>query len=247
MDYNLETLSASALTNMEAGQLIHRLQSDLATIDPNSLTDLPYNNYVEGLANHSNLYEMALAQVQKNEETEKIVQADGVRDKAISALGMCIRLYALSDEPDEVEASRSLGILFGTYKNLAKLNYEAETLGIDKLISELSKPNYSQKVNFLQMDRYVTRLSNANDAFKTLFSGRMVTAAMTETFDLKSIRIEMLKMYSEFTVYVLAMAKALNTPLFITSLNLLNATRRYYSDLLARRTAKKEEQEEPVD
>lgn len=246
MTQNLETLSASALTNMEAGQLIRRLLNDLSTIDPDSLTDVPYNNYMQGLANQSNLYEKALAQVQKNEETEKIVQADGVRDKAVSALGLCIKLYALSDDPDEVEASRSLGILFGSYKNLAKLNYEAETLGIDKLISELSKPNYNQKVNSLRMDRYVKRLSNANEVFKTLFSGRIVTSAMTETFDLKSIRMEMLKMYSEFTVYVLAMAKALNTPLFITSLNLLNATRKYYSDLLARRTAKKEEQE-PVD
>jgi len=247
MTQNLETLSASALTNMEAGQLIRRLLNDLSTIDPNSLTDVPYNNYVQGLANQSNLYEKALAQVQKNEETEKIVQADDVRDKAVSALGLCIKLYALSDDPDEVEASRSLGILFGSYKNLTKLNYEAETLGIDKLISELSKPNYSTKVNSLRMDRYVKRLSNANEVFKTLFSGRIVTSAMTETFDLKSIRIEMLKMYSEFTVYVLAMAKALNTPLFITSLNLLNATRKYYSDILARRTTKKEEQEEPVD
>lgn len=247
MAYNLETLSASALTNMEAGQLIRRLLSDFSTIDPNLLTDVPYNNYVQGLRNQSNLYEMALAQVQKNEETEKIVQADGIRDKAVSALGLCIKLYALSDDPDEVEASRSLGILFGSYKNLTKLNYEAETLGIDKLISELPKPKYSQKVNFLQMERYVTRLSNANEVFKTLFSGRMVTTAMTETFDLKSIRIEMLKMYSEFTVYILAMAKALNTPLFNTSLNLLNATRKYYSDILARRKPTKEIQEETVE
>ena len=247
MAYNLETLSASALTNMEAGQLILRLLSDLATIDPNLLTDMPYNNYVQGLRNQSNLYEMALAQVQKNEETEKIVQADGIRDKAVSALGLCIKLYALSDDPNEVEASRSLGILFGTYKNLTKLNYEAETLGIDKLISELSKPKYSSKVSLLQMERYVTRLSNANEVFKTVFSGRMVTAAMTETYDLKSIRIEMLKKYSEFTVYVLAMAKALNTPLFITSLNLLNATRKYYSDILSRRKPTKEVQEETVE
>jgi len=47
----------------------------------------------------------------------------------------------------------------------------------------------------------------------------------------------MFRRYSEFCDYVLAMAKGLDTPLFTTTLNLLNAARKYYADLLARRTA----------
>jgi hypothetical protein len=42
--------------------------------------------------------------------------------------------------------------------------------------------------------------------------------------------------YSDFCNYVLAMAKALNTPLFVNALNLLNAGRKYYADMLARRS-----------
>jgi hypothetical protein len=87
------------------------------------------------------------------------------------------------------------------------------------------------------MERYETRISNANEAFKKLFGGRMTTAALTETYDLKSIRMEMFRRYSEFCDYVLAMAKALDTPLFTTTLDLLNTARKYYADLLARRTA----------
>lgn len=246
MKPTLEPLRTSVLTNMEAGQLLKRHLNDLSTIDPTLLTDAPFTAYVQVLIGIAGNYEKALAQVRKNEETEKIGLADNVRDNAVGAFAIALKLYAASDIPEEVEASRSLGIVFGAYKNLANLNYEAETIAIDKLVSELANPGYSPKVSLLLMDRYVTRLSNANEAFKTLFSGRMVTTAMTESYDLKTIRKEMLKKYADFCNYVLAMAKAMDKPLFITALNLLNTARKYYSDLLARRTAPKAAPEKPI-
>ena len=241
----LEPLTTSALTNMEAGQLFRRHLSDLGTIDATLLIDAPFNSYVQQISAQSVVYENALAQVRKNEETEKIVEADAARDKAVSAFNLALKLHAAADDPAEVEASRSLGILFSTYKNLAKLNYEAESLAIDKLTSELSSPAYSEKINYLHMSKYVARLSDTNTTFKNLFGGRMVTTAMNETFDMKAIRSEMQSTYNDFCDYVLAMAKALNTPLFVTALNLLNTARKYYADLLARRTAPKTEQANP--
>ena len=247
MQLTLEPLRTSVLTNMESGQLMKRHLSDLGTIDPALLVDTPFNDYVHQLNRYAGDYEKSLAQVRKSEETEKIALADIARDKAGNAFGKALKLYAFSDDPAEVEAARALDILFGPFKNIAHLNYEAESIAIDKLISDLGSPNYSSKVSLLKMERYVARLSNANEEFKTLFSGRMVTVAMTEVFDLKSIRNEMLKKYNEFCAYVLAMAKALNTPLFVTTLNLLNAARKYYADQVARRTADKEVEDKPAE
>ncbi len=88
------------------------------------------------------------------------------------------------------------------------------------------------------------KVTNLN--FKTLFSGRMVTGAMTETFDVQVIHKELLKLYADFTAYVLAMAKALDTPLFNTALTLLNTARKYYADMLARRTPVKVAKEKPT-
>ncbi|MBL7972478.1 MAG: hypothetical protein JNL03_13255 [Prolixibacteraceae bacterium] len=68
---------------------------------------------------------------------------------------------------------------------------------------------------------------------------------MTETYDLKLIRKEMFTKYSEFASYILAMAKATNTPRFLTALNLLNTARKYYDDMLARRIALNAEPEKP--
>jgi len=245
MKLKLETLRTPGLTNMEVGQLIIRHLSDLNTIDPALKTDVPFYNYTNELGLQSVEYQKGLAQVQMNEETQKIVLADAIRDKSVSAFGAGLKLFAFSDIPEEVEASRSLGILFGTYKNLTTLNYEAETLAIDKLVGELLSPAYSSKVNLLQMDRYVTRMQNANEAFKPLFSGRMVTTALTETYDMKILRTTMLNKYSDFAKYVLAMAKATDNPLFANALNLLNTARKYYDDMVAKRTAPKTEKAKP--
>ena len=245
MNVILEPLKVSVLTNMEAGQLMNRHLSDLGTIDSNLLTDVPYSNYVQKIGAKMEFYWNALAQVQKSEETEKIGLADAARDKTVGSFGAAIKLHAMSDIPEEVEASRSLGILFGTFKNIARLNYEAETLAIDKLTSELTSPAYSEKVNYLHMSKYVARMAETNAAFKNLFGGRMVTAANAESFDMKTIRTELSEIYNDFADYVLAMAKATDNPLFPAALNLLNTARKYYADQLARHIALNAEQAKP--
>lgn len=241
----LEPLTTSALTNMEAGQLFRRHLGDLGTIDATLLIDAPFNNYVQRISTQAVVYENALAQVRKNEETKKIVEADAVRDKAVTAFSLALKLYAVSDDPAEVEASRSLGILFATYKNLAKLNYEAESLAIDKLTGELNSPAYSEKINHLQLSKYVARLNDTNHAFKILFGGRMVTTAMNETFDMKAIRSELQSTYNDFCDYVLSMAKATDNQLFADALKLLNTARKYYTDLMARRATPKPDKNNP--
>lgn len=247
MTIKLEALSTYDLTNMEAGQLMNRHTDDLATIAPAMLTDAPYNHYVRQITTKSATYQKGLAQVQKNEETDKIALFDDIRDKATKAFTRALNLYDLSDEPKEVEASKALRILLRTYKDLVILNYEAESIGIDKLVSELESDKYAGYVALLNIERYVTRMKVANDNFKELFGNRMVTGAMTETYDLKVIRKEMLKLYSDFTAYVLAMAKTVDAPpLFNTALTLLNTARKYYADILARRMAVKEVSKQPV-
>lgn len=245
MTYHLEPLRKVALSNMATGQLMKRHLADLNTIDPNLFTDEVLNAYVRELNLRSELYDKALARVRKNVETEKVKQAGFARDKTIRAYLTALKLYSLSDDEAEVEACRSLQILMGPFKNLIRLNYEAKTLAVNKLVDELESENYRGNVAFLQVSRYVDRMKGANRDFDAVFSGRMVGEATAEAYDMKLIRKEMLGKYSDFTAYVLAMAKATKNPLFVSSLNLLNAARKYYSDMLARRAAVKASNEKP--
>ncbi len=247
MMLKLEPVRTSDLTNMEAGQLIRRTLDDLATIDQALMIDVPLNAYVQEITLQKGSYEKALAQIRKSEETEKIGLADKNRDKAVDAFGKALKLYGVSDDEAEVEASRGLSIVFTSFKGLADLNYEAETMAIDKLVTELESPTHAAKIGLLNMGRYVARLKTTNEAFKTLFANRLVTEASTETYDMKVIRAELLKKYADMANYLLAMAKALKSPLFLNALNLLNASRKYYSDLLARRNNGKDKKEKPVE
>ena len=247
MELKIEPLRLAGLNNMEAGQLINRHLSDLDTIAPELLVDAPYNSYVQTLTNKATVYQKALAQIRVSEETEKIGLADDQRDKSVSAFSAALKLHSLSDDPAEVETSRSLGIIFNNLKNMAAMNYEAETMAIDKLTSELDSPANVVKISSLHMDRYVARLKSDNEQFKIVFSGRIQSEANSETYDMKIVRAETMKIYIDFCNYVLAMTKATNTALFSTTLNLLNTARKYYADLLARRAGVKKANDKPVD
>lgn len=239
MSNNLEPLKSSFLTNMEFGSLMDQHLRDLATIDQALFTDQPYNAYLQKIADGTDYYRKGLAQTRKNDKTEMISRADKVRNRAIIAFSVALKLYLLSDDPAEVDAGKSLRNLYKTYKNPAKLNYESKSLAIDKLVSELENEKYAEKVTFLNIGRYVTRMKMANQQFDALFSSRTVTVAMTETYNMRAMRSELLTVYNEFTAYLLAMSNALKTPLFIKSLALLNETRKYYAVLLARRKKNK--------
>ena len=76
MKHSLKPLRAARLTNLEGGQLLKRHLNDLGAIDPALRTDQPFNAYVNDLTRYTDLYEKALTQVRKNEETKKIESAD---------------------------------------------------------------------------------------------------------------------------------------------------------------------------
>ena len=234
MNFILEPLRSSKLSHMEFGQLLRRHLTDLATIDQALVTDNAYTNYLNQIAELVATYERALAQVRKSEATEKIAKADAERDKAITAFTMAFKLHGLSDDQQEVEAARGLEILFNSFKDLANLSYEAQSIGMDKLVTELSSAAYAEKVSYLHMSKYVSRMANTNNEFKTLFSGRIVAEANTENLDMKAIRSELYVVYNDFTDYVLAMSKIADLPLYASALNLLNTARKYYADQLAR-------------
>ena len=246
MAYELEPLAASTLQTMETGQLTARVVEDVGAIPTELKTDVPYNKYVAKLGEISELYFRALAQVRKREETELIVKADGLRDKTISSFKMAIKLHLAALDPEEAEAARGLSILFGAYKEIDKMNYEAESLAIDKLVNDLNTPAYSEKINSLHMEKYVNNMAEANASFKSLFSQRLQGVAATEVFDIKTIRREMLTVYDDFCEYVLALAKATDLPLFVDTLGLINTSRKYYADLLARRAGNAKNDEPPV-
>jgi hypothetical protein len=68
-----------------------------------------------------------------------------------------------------------------------------------------------------------------------LFTSRITGEALSETFDMRTLRIELLDFIKQYASFLVAMANATNANYFIQHLQLVNASRKYYNDQVARR------------
>lgn len=232
----LHKLSVARLTHLEAGQLIKSSIKDLETAGINPATDSHINSYVNQMITDSALLDKGLLQIKKNQETEEIARLDGLRDLSLSAFNRQLKVYELSINPAFVAAYKAITIVVRNYKNLATLNYEAESNGIDNLIADLNSPAYAPHITTLNMGAFLGSIAAANDDFKVLFSKRTTDISFTEVFDMKEIRKTAFANYTNYTQYVLSLARV-NTgdDYYNNILNIINQTRKYYSDLLAKR------------
>jgi Family of unknown function (DUF6261) len=228
----LHRLQLTALSNLEFGQ---HIKSVTTGINKNTIADAILKNYLSKIAVEMASYDKAQLQIQKSDETAKIVASDHIRDIAISAFMRQLSVYELSEVETEVLAHTSLNNLLKTYKGIQTWNFEEQSNGVDKLIADLNNDKYLPSVSLLKMNDFVTRIVLKNESFKIIFAGRTQEVASKEVFDSKKLRASCKTIYNDMIVYVLSMAKAQDTPEFNTSLDLINAVRKYYSDLLAKR------------
>jgi hypothetical protein len=228
----LNKLRLTALTHLEFGQ---HLKSVTTGINKFDVVDVNLKNYLSKIAIEIVDYDKAMLQIQKSDETAKIVDADHVRDVAISAFMRQLSVYELSENETEISAFKSINILVKAYKGIQSWNFEEESNGIDKLVTDLNNAKYLPSILVLKMNDFVTRIIVKNEDFKTIFAGRTQEVASKEVFDAKKLRANSKLIYNDMIDYVLSMSKAQNTDEFNKSLNLINTVRKYYADLLAKR------------
>ncbi len=233
----LQNISLTRLTVLEFGQHIKSILTNIILLGDGFVTDAILNDYLQALQTKMEGYDKAMLQVTKSDETAKIVAADKLRDNALTALTRLLSVYELSENEGELAAYESLNTLFNTYKGIQKWNFEEESNGIDNLLADLGDTKYKPHVELLKMQAWVALAANNNTAFKTLFAARTQEASGKESFDVAAMRKDIKEVYEDATGYVLSMAKAQNTDQYNKCLDVINTVRKYYHDLLAKRTA----------
>lgn len=235
----LHKLRLASLYNIEVGQLLKRNLEDLATAGINTSTDPLVQKYIDQLTADSAQMDLVLLQVRAQQETEQLEALDIKRDTSVRVLRMQLNIYKNSDIPAQVAAYNVLKLPFNTYKNIEKLNFEAENNAIDNFVSELAKPTYTAAIATLNLGGLITRMSTDNAAFKTLFSARSTAVAGKPTYDAKAIRKTAVTNYDAFANYILSLTNATkNLPThayYLSIFNIIDTSRKYFSDVLARR------------
>ncbi len=231
----LHPLSVTRLTVLEFGQHIKSVLENINALGANFITDAAVINYVQSLSGKMSNYDAAVLKVAKSDETLKLAEADKLRDNAITSLTRLVSVYELSPNDNEVDAYKSLQTLLNTYKGLQRWNFEEETNGIDNLLADFANPKYTPHITLLNVTPWITQLTAANTNFRTLFTVRTQETSAKQSFDVGAMRKEIKIVYDDAANYILSMAKAQNTDQYNKTLDVINAIRKYYYDLLAKR------------
>lgn len=175
-------------------------------------------------------------QIRAKAESQVLIAQDDNRDKKVSTLKKALNVFLHSDVPEEQAAFKLVKIVLNTYKDIESANFEAESLGLDNLVAELRSPAHAPAVATLGLAVHINNLEAANAAFKTTFNMRSTATISTVVYDTKLLRKNILATYRDLAEYVHVMAKRKNTPFYNDTLTALNNGRKYFADVIARRS-----------
>lgn len=231
----LYPISTMRLQLLESGQFIVRFLTDFDNSGLVATTDAEFKKQLDQLRAQSPIYNNALMQVKAKAESEELVGLDLHRDRRFSSLRRALSAYEFTDDATEKMAYLELNVIMRRFNDIEKANYEAESLGIDKVVEDFRAAK-DHAIDTLQLKRFVDKLEEANDAFKIMFSQRSSDTISTVTYDTKALRSAIFETYKDLAEYSLVIAKRnKSVPFYITLMDVLNTGREYYADILARR------------
>jgi hypothetical protein len=232
----LYPLSISQLQYLETGQFIIRFASDFQSLNLDPATDPEFKALHDSLLAQSPVYDAGLNQIKAKAESELLLEQDSIRDKKVTTLRRALNVFEHSDLEPEQMAYKLLKIALNAYKDIEKANFEAESLGIDNLVVELRNAKHAPAVETLGLTKHINTLESANTTFKNTFNTRSTTTINTTVYDTKLLRKNILNTYKDLAEYVLVMAKRKDTPFYNDTLTAINNGRKYFADILARRS-----------
>lgn len=234
---NLQKLEVSRLQNVEFGQLLTRLFDDIAKSEIDLSGDEAIKRVLNGLKEKLITYDKALEQTYYNEESKNLAKLDKVRDDDMKALRASIKPYRTAKTEAQKNAYHNLSMLFSTYKDVETQAYETQTKRLNTLLSLLKSEKYVNDVSVLKILPFVEELEKSSSEFDTVFSKRSHMNLEKPTYNIKSMKKEMTEDYRKVCNYVFASAEMKQEEFYIKMLDVVNNSRKYFSDVLSRRIA----------
>ena len=231
----LYPLSISRLHFLECGQFVTRFVSDFEATGENPTTDARFNKLFESLQNQLPTYNEAQMQVKAQTETQQLQELDEVRDKKVAALRFALKAFRYTDDTAKKQAYQQLSLLLNTYKGVEKLNFEAETAGLDKLLADLKNDTYSPAVATLGIAEHIQNLKTAATNFKNLFNTRSDATTLQVVYDTKKLRADLLETYRKMASYIESVASVDDSDFYRQTMQALNNGREYFAGIISRR------------
>ena len=234
----LTPLYTQGLHHAEFGQFIIRLYEDFGKTSLDVAFDADFKTLFDALQSKITTYNKALEQIRASEESKKIAEADRNRDADVQALKDSIKPYRNAKNETEKSAYTAVKIVLDQYKGVENNAYEEETIKINTLVAKLQSADYTAHITALGIGKFITQLSASNNAFNDLFAHRSYQTSQKETYDVKVLRKVMTAEYNILVTYIVALANVKTDSFYKEVLGVINNSRKYFSDVLARRSTK---------
>lgn len=232
---NLQKLESSRLQNAEFGQLLTRLFEDITKSGIDLLEDESLKKALKNLEEHLSVYDKALEQTYYNEESKNLVKLDKVRDDDMKALRASIKPYRNAKTEVQKNAYHNLSMLFASYKDVEEQAYEIQTKRMNTLLSLLKSEKYTNDVSALKILPFVEELEKSSSEFEVVFSERSHKNIGKTSYNIRSLRKEMGDSYRKICNYIFSSAEIKQSDFYIKLLDVINNSRKYFSDTFARR------------
>ena len=230
----LYPISVSRLQLLESGQFISNTIADYVKSGLVAATDPTFKMQYDNLKALSIPYNDALNQIRAQKETEELMNLDLQRDHSLTTVRRAVSVFEYSHNAVEVSAYKEISIILNQYSDLERANYPAETLGIDKVVTEIRNAK-DRAIDTLDLTRHVDRLENANTDFKAKFVDRSSDVISNVAYDTKAMRKELFNVYNTLASYVESTANITKEAYYLDTLKVFDYSREYFADILARR------------
>ena len=124
---------------------------------------------------HLNLYQeedVVLEQLAKSIFTDKIAEADKLRDTTFKGFRSAVKTMLKYPDKDKIDAANKLLLVFKKYGDVHSLPYHAETAAIYNLVQDMND-KYSSEIGLLQLRDWVIELDEQNRNFDNMILERV--------------------------------------------------------------------------
>ena len=237
----LLNLQTSSLRYAEFSQFIARFLDDVEKENLDVKKEEILSNLLGQLKTNLPAYQASLGQVRVSEKSSTITEADQLRDEDFQALREAIKPYRNSRRENEKAAYKTLDLLFDQYKKATKVSYEEESALLNSLLEKLRKAEYQSAIETLGIGRFMNNLTESQAAFEKVFSDR------SQENLAKQLRKDLAVPYQQLSDYVAILAQLKEDAIYQKTLSVLNNSRKYYADVLARRKGKDKKEAKKVE
>lgn len=187
---------------------------------------IPYDNGITRM-------DRALECLSKSAFTAKMNAADDKRDKIIRIFQSQVASPDVYPDVEDQEACRRLNILFESYKNIANTAQEKETGMCRNLIQDLRSDAFKADVTKLGLDKWVTRLEEANEEFDAMVENRISENQTKVTGGVAEPRKQTEAAYEDIVAKVNALVRVYGETKYADFIDYVNARIVYFKTILS--------------